>query len=418
MFDLIDDMLLKLYFIYEKSPKKCRELEEIISDLGEFVSFTDKGIKPLRASGSRWISHKLSAMQRITSKYGAYTSHLVALSQDYSVRSTDRSKLHGYCKQWVDAKYLLGCALFIDLLSPCAIFSKVMQADEIDILGALMSFVRSLKEIEKLMASQLSQWPTYSATLRLITNTTYQGQELKRFDEAQRYYENHFQEYCLKVKECLKSRLAWSNQQLIRDIITLLATQGWEKLVRECIALEGLDRVVSRFTIPLQGSGIDCTRIHEEFELMMQYAVDFISLSTLEYRCVWWRLFNSPSSSEWSNALGLAELLLSLPASNGKLERIFSQMNVIKTSKRSQMSNDTLDDLLLLTGDGVTLANFCPDSAIDCWWKDKQRRPLPPKQKQKSTSTSETTSNSTPEASESHLDSDFLSEWDTCFNES
>ena len=123
VFDSINEMLLRLYYIYEKSPKKCRELEDLISDLGEFISFTDKGLRPVRASGSRWISHKLSAMRRILSKYGAYTMHLAALSGDRSVRSTDRAKLQGYCKQWVDCKYVLGCALFIDLLNPCAAFS-------------------------------------------------------------------------------------------------------------------------------------------------------------------------------------------------------------------------------------------------------------------------------------------------------
>lgn len=32
-FDAVDDMLLKLYYLYEKLPKKCREFEEFISDL-------------------------------------------------------------------------------------------------------------------------------------------------------------------------------------------------------------------------------------------------------------------------------------------------------------------------------------------------------------------------------------------------
>ena len=111
-------------------------------------------------------------MLRVISKYGAYTLHLLTLSQDSSVRSTDRAKLHGYCNQWLDAKYILGCALFTDMLSHCATLSKVMQADEIDILCALMSFQHSLQEIEKLMSLPLSQWPTYSATLKRITNKT------------------------------------------------------------------------------------------------------------------------------------------------------------------------------------------------------------------------------------------------------
>ena len=104
-FDLIDDMLLRLYYIYEKSPKKCRELEEIITDLQRYIQFDDAGIKPVRASGSRWISHKLSAMKRVLSKFGAYTSHLIALSEDRTVKSVDQAKLHGYCSKWVNAKY-------------------------------------------------------------------------------------------------------------------------------------------------------------------------------------------------------------------------------------------------------------------------------------------------------------------------
>ena len=33
------------------------------------------GVKLIRASGSRWVSHKLNVMRRILSKYGAYTWH-------------------------------------------------------------------------------------------------------------------------------------------------------------------------------------------------------------------------------------------------------------------------------------------------------------------------------------------------------
>jgi hypothetical protein len=382
VFDSINEMLLRLYYIYEKSPKKCRELEDLISDLGEFISFTDKGLRPVRASGSRWISHKLSAMRRI---------------------------------------------LFIDLLNPCAAFSKAMQANEIDILGALMSVLRSLKEIEKLTALPLSQWPTYSNTLAAICNEddgshTYQGQALKRLEETQRYFENHAHEYSFNLKQCLISRLAWSDQQLVRDIITVLATQGWEKLVRECTQLDGLQRIITHFTIPLEGASIDCSKIPEEFQNLMLYAIEFISLSTLEYRSVWWRLFNSPSSSEWSNALGLVELLLSLPASYGKVERSFSQMNIIKTSKRSLLSNDTLDDLLLLAVDEVPLAKFNPDKAIDCWWNDKQRRPNQKKRnpyEQITSSSSTATSASSTERDITNADSDtgedLLTEWDDCF---
>ena len=81
-FDMIDDLLLKLYYLYEKSPKKCRELEDIVCDLKNCFNFDDNGLKPVRASGSRWIAHKLNAMTRVVSKFGAYTCHLAALCED------------------------------------------------------------------------------------------------------------------------------------------------------------------------------------------------------------------------------------------------------------------------------------------------------------------------------------------------
>ena len=76
--------------------------------------------------------------------------------------------------------------------------------------------------------------------------------------------------------------------------------------------------------------------------------------------------FNVLSSSEWGNAIiFLARLIFLLPSSNGKLERVFSQLNVIKSNKRTSLKNDTLDDLLVLAIDSVPLSDFCPDSAIE-----------------------------------------------------
>lgn len=201
-------------------------------------------------------------MRRILSKYGAYTNHFIALSHDHTVKSTDRAKLHGYCNQWVDAKYLLGCVVFIDVLTPCAIFPKVMQSDELDILAALTSLLQTIKETEKLSSLPLVQWPVYSATLKKL-----EEENGKKVDQ---YYARHYEEFCVKVKECLWSRMAWSDQQVIRYIISVLATKGWEKLLEEKTLLDSLDRLVERFAIPLQGALADCSKIKEEFKSVLQ----------------------------------------------------------------------------------------------------------------------------------------------------
>ena len=44
LFKDINEMLLRLYYHYEKSPKKCRELSDVVTDLKEDFDFPDGGI--------------------------------------------------------------------------------------------------------------------------------------------------------------------------------------------------------------------------------------------------------------------------------------------------------------------------------------------------------------------------------------
>ena len=115
---------------------------------------------------------------------------------------------------------------------------------------------------------------------------------------------------------------------------------------------------------------------------MLLYATQFISLSSTNYQAVWWKLFHSPDASDWMNALKLARFLFSLPVSNGKLERVFSTMKNIKQEKRSSMSNELLDDLLVINVEKVNVEDFNPDDSNELWWKAKTRHPNQKKRKE------------------------------------
>ena len=133
---------------------------------------------------------------------------------------------------------------------------------------------------------------------------------------------------CSKVSACIKNRLEWSDLNLIKDIITVLATQGWQKIVdmeeeedtdsvTDNPGWVAVENLVTRFKTPLEGAHTDIDSVLPEFK---DYGVQFFSLSTVDYRSVWWRLFHCPSSSEWANCINLIELLFSLPV---KVERVF-----------------------------------------------------------------------------------------------
>jgi hypothetical protein len=104
----VDEMLLRAYYLYEKAPKKCVELDEVVSALRECLEPTDLpmegGNRPLRACGTRFITHKIVALGRFIDRLGAYLCHLSSLVEDSSVRAVDRQKLKGYMLKWRDAK--------------------------------------------------------------------------------------------------------------------------------------------------------------------------------------------------------------------------------------------------------------------------------------------------------------------------
>ena len=104
-----------------------------------------RGNRPLRACGTRFVTHKVAALGRLIDRYGAYLAHLTSLIEDPKVKSVDKEKLRGYIRKWRDTKMLLGCALFHDMLKPCAVQCTVLQEDEVGVVGVIESLLKTKK---------------------------------------------------------------------------------------------------------------------------------------------------------------------------------------------------------------------------------------------------------------------------------
>ena len=102
----------------------------------------------------------------------------------------------------------------------------------------------------------------------------------------------------------MKSRLSWSDLQHLREIILVLATAEYEKVLEKLDqkkaeneipdthivnknTFNAVDRLVEAYKVPLQGAGAEVDKIRIEFEAMMAYSVQFISLPTLHYKRVY-----------------------------------------------------------------------------------------------------------------------------------
>ena len=84
----------------------------------ESYDFDNAGVRPIRASGTRWISHKIGTMTRILDKFGLYITHLENVATDTSYRAKERNQIKGYLNKWKNSKMLVNLCFYLELLKP------------------------------------------------------------------------------------------------------------------------------------------------------------------------------------------------------------------------------------------------------------------------------------------------------------
>ena len=128
------------------------------------------GVRTLKATGTRWIAHKIAAMGCVIEKFGLYTQHLQH-SIDTAKKSQDCARLQEKFTKLINAKSLLRCALFTDVLAEAKHFSLITQEQNIDIIHILDS-VENTKHNYKCLLKKLQKNLAYVfqlPTVKLVT---------------------------------------------------------------------------------------------------------------------------------------------------------------------------------------------------------------------------------------------------------
>ena len=158
-------MLLKFCYLYQKSPKRLKELRRVVEAWEE--SFT----KPTKACGSRWINHKCNAMEIFLESYGAFTTHVESLSQtDFSWESG--AELKEYLKQRKDASVPIYTAMYLDILSPFHKLSLGFQQDlhnPVKAIRQIQEFVWTMAKVQVFIEMDLDSTENRLTSYKGIT---------------------------------------------------------------------------------------------------------------------------------------------------------------------------------------------------------------------------------------------------------
>ena len=74
------------------------------------------------------------------------------------------------------------------------------------------------------------------------------------------------------VQDCLRDRLRLQHANILTHSLTILVTYGWGKGEDGSFAHEALESLSTRFRVPLEKAGVDCSLIQEEWEDIIDYA--------------------------------------------------------------------------------------------------------------------------------------------------
>ena len=121
-FNKIDERLTKVYYLYQKSPKRLLELKRIAEAWEKSVP------KPSKSYGTHWIDHKFTSMKIMLENYGAYISHIESLSQNDS-QALKRAELKGYLLKWKGPSVPISLAIYLHVLSPLKRLSLSFQQE-------------------------------------------------------------------------------------------------------------------------------------------------------------------------------------------------------------------------------------------------------------------------------------------------
>lgn len=363
-------------------------MSDIVEDLREVWEFPSGGNLPVQSQGSRSISYKQKALQRIVDCYGAYLNHMIALTEDSSVKGTDKAHLRGYVDKWKQGKTLIGAALYVDALKAPSLLSLCLQNKKLDILSGIQQLLRSSKYLKTLSRQNPLEWPTVKLICCRMKEENgkkvYQGAVLTNYQDATlKACSDAAISDITTLESKMRTRLEWSDLRLLRAIIAFLDTKGWCAQASPSTTTdsedvqvddpqvvevkEAVEYITSHFREPLEAKNVDLSNMQDEVEEIVLYARRYLNINTEK---TWYNLYTSTDSQRWPNLLRVCDLIFSLPFSNAHAERLFSTLKIVKTERHTRLQADTLTDLLDIKVEGPPLANFDADQAISLWWSD------------------------------------------------
>lgn len=348
----LNSMVYTLCKLFRKAPSKLQILKDCEM---EHLGYCESLIRPLDI---RWLT-KYSAVERVLRLYPFL---MIALTKIEKRDKKDKTA-SGLLSDLKELKTIGHMKILVDLYDIIKPLNNIFQDDSISVQDLRVS---------------------YNIAIERLTQLTINNNYGPLFESFLRKMESNGGRYC-GIKLCYKPGdfrfIRKRSQDLAKLILFNLESRFKELNVLEKFDVLRFERLKTLSSNPGDFNAYgrqEISDLSERFKINPVNALkDWNKLKiykntvkTIKEDEFWTRVL---SSSEFKEIHILIETSLTIPLSTVACERLFSQVSLIKTSLRSNLSLETLDALLEIRIKGPTLEEYNFKDVIDEWKSAKKR---------------------------------------------
>ena len=203
-------------------------------------------------------------------------------------------------------------AFFIDLLEIPSILSKCFQDEKIDPVYAMQCLNKADERFELFAPKKFEKLPHVKDLLKRVVEKDgeffYKDVKLPGLKNQKVFFTD-------KIRDLIKERLEREedNKYVFTIAPNVLNTEAWIRYkdedgesVRDLEFIDdGIEQIIKHFRIPLTHAGFNASvpDVLSQWHDLLEYSIEYLSLSNTPYRKTWRRIFASPCIQAWKDVL-------------------------------------------------------------------------------------------------------------------
>ena len=299
----------------------------------------------------RWVASQLRALNALHQNYQATCEHFQAIAQE---GSKDAAKVSGLLLRLRSPKFVTFLLFMRDFIQVITRLSQIFQGDDLLVIDVIPQIEATMLQLVEMQSN-----PGLSIA-SLTKGKVYKGIELS--GEVEPEIAEIHNELITAAIDFMDKRFVNLQKPPLADFKVFNFTQWpYDRAQLVKYGVEEVQRLVEHFAPLLTEEEVDAA-----LEEWLVFKLHVSNLRTTDLRTVYRDLLIQPPVT-MKHFLPLIEIMLTHSMSTARVERGFSHMNIIKSSGRSQLRNDSFNNCMEVKINGPNLEEFQSDAAVLHW---------------------------------------------------